>query len=212
MLPVGGVALASPSMNVTISLTTTPQPPTDFTITQIGVSTINITWTKGLGANITIVRGSTAAYPFSVFDGDAIYSGNGTWVEVGSLDLSTYTYYYRAWSQNNYGTSTGYDEASIGNGTTTTVDMSVLIDYLSDFLEGPMGINSIIFIVALVGFAIWKKGWIRILLSICVIIWGVFAMDYDIKIAAPLLAVGSVLFFMGVLNMIRQARAAQEEA
>ena len=211
-LCVSGVAVAAPSMNVTISLTTTPQPPTDFEITQTGVGSINITWTKGTGANITIVRGSTTGYPYSIFDGNAIYSGNGTWVEVGSLDLTTYTYYYRAWSQNNYGTSTGYGQDSIGASSGSGVDMSALIDYLSDFLEGPMGINSIVFILGLVGFAIWKKGWIRIILSLCVITWGIFALEYDIKIAAPLMGVGVVLFFMGILRMIQQRRAEAAES
>ena len=74
-----------------------------------------------------------------------------------------------------------------------------------------LGIPQMIVIIALLWGALWKQGWIRVILSLCLIIWGVFAMDYDIKIAAPLLAVGPVLFFMGVLNMIKSYRAAQEE-
>ena len=207
----GGVVAASPSNNITITSTTTPQPPTDFTITQIGVGTINITWTKGHAANITIVRGSTVSYPFSVFDGDAVYSGNGTSVSVGSLDLSANTYYYRAWSQNDYATSTGYAQATIGSGSsssTTTTTMGLLDLSLTG--DG-FGLLEMIFLIAIIGFAFWKKSWIRVLLSLCIIIWGVFAMQYDIKVAAPLLAIGTILFFMGVLNMIRENRAAQQE-
>ncbi|MBV6343094.1 hypothetical protein HWQ67_18575, partial [Candidatus Magnetobacterium casensis] len=51
-----------------------------------------------------------------------------------------------------------------------------------------------------------KTGWIRIILSICIIIWGVFAMDSDIKVAAPLLGVGTMLFIMEVTNLIKQGR------
>lgn len=69
-----------------------------------------------------------------------------------------------------------------------------------------IGIADILFALALLGFALWKKGWIRIILSVCIIIWGAFALQYDIKIAAPLLAAGSVLFFEAVLKEIQHAR------
>ena len=208
-----GVVVAAPSVTVTISLTTTPQPPTDFEITQTGISTINITWAKGLGANITIARVSTSGYPFSVFDGDAVYSGNGTSVEVGSLDLTNNTYYFRAWSQNEYATSIGYAQDSIGHGAEDegSLDLSALIDWLNTFIGGPMGINSIIFILGLMGFAFWKKGWIRVVLSLGIITWGAFAVNYDIKVAAPLLGIGTVLFITGILNVIAQHRESQTE-
>lgn len=69
-----------------------------------------------------------------------------------------------------------------------------------------LGILDIIFALALLGFALWKKGWIRVILSLCIIIWGTFAMQYDIKVAAPLLAVGSVLFIQAILVQIQHAR------
>lgn len=68
------------------------------------------------------------------------------------------------------------------------------------------GIGDMILVIALLFFALWKKGWIRIILSICIIIWGVFFMSYDIKITAPLIAVGSVLFIEAILRQIQQAR------
>ena len=68
------------------------------------------------------------------------------------------------------------------------------------------GILNTLFVLALLFFALWKTGWIRIVLSICIIIWGAFAMDSDIKVAAPLLGVGTMLFIMEVTNMVRQSR------
>jgi len=68
------------------------------------------------------------------------------------------------------------------------------------------GISGIIMVMALLGFALWKKGWIRILLSICIIIWGVFYMSYDIKIAAPLITMGAVLSIQAILVQIQHAR------
>jgi len=77
---------------------------------------------------------------------------------------------------------------------------------------GPLGIPQMIIILALLGFALWKQGWLRVILSLCLIIWGVFALPYDIKVAAPLLAIGAVLFFMGILNEIQKSQSSTEEA
>jgi hypothetical protein len=71
-------------------------------------------------------------------------------------------------------------------------------------------IGDIILVMALLGFALWKRGWLRIILSICIIIWGVFYISYDIKIAAPLIAVGAVLFIEAILRQIQQAREQAE--
>lgn len=71
----------------------------------------------------------------------------------------------------------------------------------------PLGIPQMIVILALLAFALWKQGWIRVILSLCLIIWGAFAMGYDIKIAAPLTGIGAVLFFMATLQLIQSSRA-----
>ena len=70
----------------------------------------------------------------------------------------------------------------------------------------PLGIPQMIIILALLGFALWKQGWLRVILSLCLIIWGVFALQYDIKVAAPLIGIGTVLFFMGVMILIGRMR------
>lgn len=160
-----------------------PSAPTDFTITQAGPSSITITWTMGIGANTTIIRASADGYPMSVTDGYEVYSGNGTSVTVEGFAFDMSAWYSRAWSHNNYGYSTDYAEGSVGN---------------------PIGLPAIVFAVGLCGFALWKKGWLRLLMSVSIIIWGTFAMPYDIKIAAPLIAIGSVLFFMSLFRVIRE--------
>lgn len=75
-------------------------------------------------------------------------------------------------------------------------------------LGASLGIPDILFILALMGFAFWKRGWIRIILSIVIIIWGVFAMQYDVKVATALLAIGTALFIIGITNMIQRYREA----
>ena len=73
-------------------------------------------------------------------------------------------------------------------------------------ITGEIGIAEVILVLGLMGFALWKTSWIRILLSVCIIIWGAFFIPYDIKIAAPLIAVATVLFIQAILKQIRQAR------
>ena len=73
-------------------------------------------------------------------------------------------------------------------------------------IGGTLSIVFIVFALALMGFALWKKDWLRIIMSICLIILGTFAIEYDIKIAAPMVTVGAVLFIMAVLTRIRHAR------
>lgn len=47
-------------------------------------STIYLTWTKGTGANNTIIRYSTSSYPTTPTEGDLLYNGTGTsaWLSV----------------------------------------------------------------------------------------------------------------------------------
>jgi hypothetical protein len=76
----------------------------------------------------------------------------------------------------------------------------------------PLGIPQMIMILALLGFALWKQGWLRVILSACLLIWGTFAMEYDIKVAAPLIGLGAVLFIMGTMNLVTQYREREEDA
>lgn len=75
----------------------------------------------------------------------------------------------------------------------------------------PLGIPQMIVILALLGFALWKQGWLRVVTSLCLIIWGTFALQYDIKIAAPLVGIGTVLFLMATMNLVAQSRQSREE-
>jgi len=184
------------STELSFLTTALPEAPTNFVVTGVGDTMVGISYTMGARADTIVIRGSSDGYPASVTDGYLVYSGNETALTIDSLNLQTSTYYYRAWSYNDYGYSTSYVQDYVGN---------------------PLGIpQTTMFIVGLfisfgmVGFAFWKKGWLRIILSICIIIWGVFYMSYDIKIAAPLIAVGAVLFIQAILKQIQYAREQAE--
>ena len=59
-------------------------------------------------------------------------------------------------------------------------------------------------IIALLFFALWQQGWLRVVLSLSLIIWGAFMTPYDIKIAAPLVGIGTLLFFTSIFNLLRK--------
>lgn len=205
-----GALAADPVVSITVSKwAQAPLAPTDFTITELSTTSINITWTMGTAANITIIRASTSGYPFTVLDGTAIYSGNLTYVVVNDLSLADTLYYFRAWSQNEYGTSSSYAQATVGTGASTT-DLSELMTLLTGLIEGPTGIINMMFAVSLMGFAFWKKSWLRVLMSASLIVWGTFITAYDMKIAAPFIGVGVLLFVMAVFQLITAARETRE--
>jgi len=77
---------------------TKPLEPTSFSATTASSSQINLSWTKGTGAEKTMVRGKEGSYPTSISDGYQVYFDTGTSTSDTSLSPST-TYYYRAWSE-----------------------------------------------------------------------------------------------------------------
>ncbi len=77
---------------------TKPLEPTSFSATTASSSQINLSWTKGTGADKTMVRGKEGSYPTSRTDGYQVYFDTGTSASDTSLNPST-TYYYRAWSE-----------------------------------------------------------------------------------------------------------------
>lgn len=72
--------------------------------------------------------------------------------------------------------------------------------------EQILGIVNILFVLALIVFALWKTGWLRLLLSVAITTWGAFMLPYDVKIAAPLITLGAVLFFMDIWGLAKQRR------
>jgi len=90
--------------------TTLPAVPTSFTATAGNQQNV-LAWTKGSGANKTMVRFSTTGYPSSISDGTQVYFDTGTGTTHTSLTQGT-TYYYSAWSEVSEQYSTSYATAS----------------------------------------------------------------------------------------------------
>jgi hypothetical protein len=173
-----------------------PSAPLNFRVTQASPNSVNLTWEKGIGAETTVIKCSESGYPGTIDDGYLVYNGTGTSAVVENLLLPSVAYYFRAWSQNPYGTSLDYAEGSIGSSP-----MLAMLSWLQSLVEGPTGIVNIMFTIGLMVFALWKKGWIRIILALSLTIWGAFMIGYDPKIGAPFIAVGAFLIASGIIQL-----------
>ncbi len=98
-----------------MSFLTKPEDPTDFTAVASSSSQIDLSWTKGNGADRTMVRRKQGSYPTSITDGEQVYFGTGTGTSDTGLSTET-TYFYSAWPEVTSGSqqqwSDGYATAS----------------------------------------------------------------------------------------------------
>ncbi|KKK99106.1 hypothetical protein LCGC14_2636060, partial [marine sediment metagenome] len=102
-------------------------PPTDFTITEIGVDTVSITWTKDPSATETLIRAKLGGYPIDTTDGEEVYNDVGTSTTDSGLALENTTYYYRAWSWKVGGYSDNYVEGNIGGENMIILAVSIVV-------------------------------------------------------------------------------------
>jgi hypothetical protein len=91
-----------------------PLAPTNFSVTQTGSTTVDISWTKGTYASTTVVRTKEGSYPTDYTDGYEVYNDVGTSVTYSIGDTEIKGQYFRAWSYNDTGYSTDYVQENVG--------------------------------------------------------------------------------------------------
>lgn len=88
-----------------------PEVPTDVGQTVVNDSAINISWTKGTGANTTIIVKKTTGIPSSVTDGTIIYNSTGSYHVIDGISNGDIAY-YRMWSYANWSSPDLYQFSS----------------------------------------------------------------------------------------------------
>ncbi len=78
-----------------LCFTTKPEAPTNFAANAVSNTQIDVSWTKGAGANRTMLRRKTGGYPTDWNDGTQVYFDTGTGASDTGLSANV-TYYYRA--------------------------------------------------------------------------------------------------------------------
>lgn len=115
------------------SFATKPVEPNSFTANNYGARQINLSWSKGLGADKTRIQRKIGSYPISTMDGTNIYEGTASSYNNVGLNENT-VYYYRTWSLNN--TNGLYSTLNVSAYDTT--DWLPNITYMS-----PCGVDNI---------------------------------------------------------------------
>ncbi len=73
-------------------------PPTDLLLVAVGTDGVSISWTKGIGAENTMVRAAIGHLPVDRDDGYIVYYGTGT-SATDYADIGQEIVWYRLWSQ-----------------------------------------------------------------------------------------------------------------
>jgi hypothetical protein len=97
---------------------TKPDPPTSFTAMTASSSQINLSWTKGEGAQRTLIMRKEGSYPAIITDGDQVYFYTGESTPDTGL-MPGVTYFYSAWSEVT-GSTQYSDTPAQANATTTS--------------------------------------------------------------------------------------------
>jgi len=105
---------------------TKPNPPTTLACSVISSTQIDLTWTKGSGAEKTMVRRKIGSYPTSPTDGDQAYFGPGESFSDNDLTRLTH-YFYRAWSYKTDAPNSGYSDEYSSDDDSTPAELATVV-------------------------------------------------------------------------------------
>ena len=135
-----------------LALLTKPDAPSGLAASAAGATQIDLSWTKGDGAQKTKIQRKEGGYPADKNDGTEVYFDTGVGASDTELTPGT-TYYYRAWSQvtgstqwsDGYAqdtTTTGLEGATI-SGKTGEANCAVLSVVTIELWEGAVLIDTV---------------------------------------------------------------------
>jgi len=119
-----------------LTFLTKPNAPSSFDASAVNTTQIDLSWTKGSGAEKTKIQRKEGNYPTDRNDGTQVYFGTGINTSDTGLNAST-TYYYRAWSyvQGSEQWSDSYAQAS-----PTTPPIETLTVTTTELRDGQVGV------------------------------------------------------------------------
>jgi|GEM_PF-4795734 len=103
---------------------TKPEAPTSFNASAFSETQIDLSWTKGTGAQKTVIRAKKDSYPADRTDGTQIYNDTGTSYSHTGLTEGEH-WYYRAWSYTAESTLEQYSDSYAEDNEQTRVPLSI---------------------------------------------------------------------------------------
>lgn len=107
-----------------------PNPPTSLVATQLPTA-VTLSWTKGSGADNTIILYKTTGYPANMTDGTVLYNGTLA-TKLHSPVPPESTFYYRAWS---YAEGEDLTQVSDTYASVTTTTIPYTVDRFTGLRE-----------------------------------------------------------------------------
>ena len=114
-----------------LEFTTKPNDPSTLACSVIDSNQIDLTWTKGTGAEKTMIRRKIDSAPASVTDGDEAYFDTGSSFSDDELTRITH-YYYRAWSYKTDAPNDGYSDGYSSDDDTTPAELATVVTLDAD--------------------------------------------------------------------------------
>jgi len=124
-----------------VTFLTKPDAPTGLTATAFSETQINLSWTKGTGAQKTVIIAKEDSYPADRTDGAQIYNDTGTSCSHTDLTEGEH-WYYRAWSYTTESTLEQYSDSYAEDNEQTRVPLSITTGICSGSSETWAILNS----------------------------------------------------------------------
>lgn len=175
----------------TANFTTIAQldPPSGLTLTDLGAITVQADWTKGAGANYTMLRASREDYPENTDDGELLYYGQASSYNITGMALDITEYFVSGFSFDSDNTTyaSGYDTASIGGDS-----MGEIADSLNTLSGmGWIAINAFL-LIGLLALALWKRDMLWFMASGLVALFiGLSWIDANTGVAMAIIGIGT---------------------
>ena len=118
-----------------LTFITKPNPPTALDCTVISANQIDLTWTKGTGAEKTLIRRKVDEAPADVTDGEEVYFGALEAYSDDDLERITH-YYYRAWSFRTGSPNDGWSDGYSDDDDTTLAELATVVTLDADDILG----------------------------------------------------------------------------
>lgn len=113
-----------------------PEAPTGISTSIINSSAINISWTKGSGANNTVVIRKADSYPSSMTDGSVVGNTTDSYLVVDGLNDDTF--YYRLWSYSNWTTADDTFYSHVSDNSTDLVYAFMNVNVFDEATGNPL--------------------------------------------------------------------------
>lgn len=133
------------------------EPPSDFTLTDLGAISVNAAWTVSTNVSYTMVRASRSDYPTIPTEGELVYYGDSTTVNSTGYSLDTNEYYFSAWGfdSDNVTYSSTYVTENIGGEAMTAIPEA--LNSISGVLDLFHSMMLLIPLICFSALAFWQR-------------------------------------------------------